>query len=66
MKFVEIGTYFSQEQHCFLCLCRADNIRIGNPDVSNEKIIMALKMSGCEEFIKAAAKVDTALLRKKK
>lgn len=31
----------------------ADNIRIGNPDVSNEEIIMALKMSGCEEFIKA-------------
>lgn len=40
----------------------ADNIRIGNPDVSNEKIIKALKMSGCEEFIKALPEgIDTVL-----
>ena len=39
-----------------------DNIRIGNPDVSNEKIIKALKMSGCEEFIKALPEgIDTVL-----
>ena len=43
----------------------ADNIRIGNPDVSNEEIIMALKMSGCEEFIKALPEgIDTVLTEK--
>lgn len=43
----------------------ADNIRIGNPDVSNEEIIMALKMSGCEEFIKELQEgIDTVLTEK--
>ena len=43
----------------------ADNIRIGNPDVSNEKIIKALKMSGCEKFIKALSEgIDTVLTEK--
>ena len=43
----------------------ADNIRIGNPDVRTEDIILALKMSGCEIFIKELPEgIDTILAEK--
>ena len=43
----------------------ADNIRIGNPDVRTEDIILALKMSGCEKFIKELPEgIDTILAEK--
>lgn len=43
----------------------ADNIRIGNSDVRTEDIILALKMSGCEKFIKELPEgIDTILAEK--
>lgn len=43
----------------------ADNIRIGNPDVINEDIMLALRMSGCEKFIKELPEgIDTILTEK--
>lgn len=43
----------------------ADNIRVGNPDVRTEDIMLALKMSGCEKFIKELPEgIDTILAEK--
>lgn len=43
----------------------ADNIRIGNPNVRIEDIMLALKMSGCEKFIRELPEgIDTILAEK--